>query len=137
VPPEEVLLMARGPRRAVDQATLYAALGGDAGMAAIVDTLYAHVLANPRLAAFFAHTSLEELKRHQREFLAFAFSGASAYTGRSLKEAHAGRGITDADFDRMVHHFAAAFDSVGVAEDVRTAAIRNLEAHRPEVVGPS
>lgn len=129
--------MERKPGRAVDQASLYTAVGGEAGIAALVDELYAHVLANPRLAAFFAHTSLDELKLHQRDFLAFASHGPAGYTGRRLDEAHVGRGIADADFDRMVQHFAAAFEAAGVPEDVRAAAIRNLEVHRPEVVAPS
>jgi len=39
------------------------------------------------------------------------------YKGKDLGVAHAGRGITDADFDRVIGHAAAALAEAGVDAD--------------------
>ena len=113
---------------------LHAALGGDAGVAAIVDRLYLHVLANPKLAAFFAHTSLDELKEHQRALLARVFGGSPAPSEHDLREAHAGRGISDADFERFLRHVADTLAELGIEPAARDAAIARLLPFRADII---
>jgi hemoglobin len=43
----------------------------------------------------------------QREFFAAALGGPQAYSGLSLTQAHAGRGITPRHFNRFVQHLLA------------------------------
>lgn len=115
---------------------LYEAMGGAAVLARVVDEFYMRVLANARLAAFFAQSDLDELKRHQREFLALALHGPAQYSGRPLREAHAGRGIHTADFDRMLLHFGEAFAAAGVPAPLIARAVAAVEPYRPEIVAP-
>jgi hemoglobin len=81
---------------------------------AVVDDFYDRVLADPRLAPFFAGTRLAALKGRQVEFFTTVLGGPQVYRGRSMREVHAGRGIGQADFDRVAYHLTAALTGAGV-----------------------
>ena len=98
------------------EATLYQRLGEGAGIAAVVDNMYRLILSDETLAPYFAGTSMVDQKRHMALFLAAAAGGPNGYTGLDMKAAHAGRGITDADFDRVIGHAATALADAGVDE---------------------
>lgn len=117
------------------EATLHEAVGGEAGMAALVDRLYERVLADAKIAVFFARSDVDELKRHQHDFLTLAVHGVGSYNGRSMREAHAGRGITDRDFDRLMHHLAEAMDDTGIDGGTAAQIIDRLTVLRGEIVG--
>ena len=53
-----------------------------------VEILYAKLVSDPILAVFFEGVEMERLKKKQVEFLAYAFGGPMAYTGKDLYEAH-------------------------------------------------
>ncbi|MFC8680771.1 group 1 truncated hemoglobin [Microbacterium ureisolvens] len=99
------------------EATLYQRLGEGDGIAAVVDSLYRRILGDETLAPFFSETRMVEQKRHMALFLAAAAGGPDGYRGKDLTVAHAGRGITDADFDRVIGHAAAALEEAGVDPD--------------------
>ena len=99
------------------EATLYQRHGEGAGIAAVVDGLYSRIMADETLAPFFEHTRMIEQKRHMALFLAAAAGGPDGYKGKDLGVAHAGRGISDADFDRVIGHAAAALAEAGVDAD--------------------
>jgi hemoglobin len=46
--------------------SIYDTIGGASAVRAAVDDFYARVLADARLAPFFAETELERLRAHQR-----------------------------------------------------------------------
>lgn len=115
------------------KATLHEAVGGESGMAALVDRLYERVLADAKIAAFFAHTDVDELKRHQQEFLTLAIHGVGRYHGRSMHEAHTGRGITDRAFDRLIQHLAETLADTGVDDGSAAQLIDRLTALRGEI----
>lgn len=83
---------------------LYERIGGEEAIARIVDRFYDRVLADPQLAPFFRATSMDKLRRMQREFFAAVLVGPQSYTGLALTQAHAGRGITVHHFSRFVQH---------------------------------
>jgi hemoglobin len=119
----------------VTETTLYARLGGPAAIQAVTGGFYARVLADPQLSGYFEGVSMDGQARMLAEFLALAFGGPGAYTGRSLRAAHAGLGLADADFDAVVVHLAAALSAAGVAEADVTAAAEVAESVRAEVLG--
>jgi len=115
------------------RATIYREAGGDTGLEAAVKLLYSRVLADPELAGYFANADLRRLDLHQRAFLALAFGGPDAYTGRPLEEAHRGLGITDAHFDLMVEHLATTLGDLGLAAPAVTVVRARIEEMRPAI----
>ena len=103
-----------------DGITVYEAIGGEPALTAVVDDFYARVLADPRLAGFFAGANLPRLKGRQVEFFAAALGGPDVYQGASMRDAHRGRGISQADFDQVARHLADALAAAGVPADLVT-----------------
>jgi hemoglobin len=99
---------------AASEVSIYDAIGGEPALVAVVDDFYVRVLADPQLAGFFAGTDMPRLKGRQVEFFAAALGGPDFYRGASMRQVHAGRGISQADFDRVAFHLAAALDAAGV-----------------------
>lgn len=116
--------------------SLYRQLGGRVAIAAVVDDFYRRILSDSALAPFFAGADLERLRRHQAAFIAAALSGPTAYEGRSLRQAHAGRGIGEEDFAAVAGHLAAALRACGVPEATTERVIARIAALRDEVIGP-
>lgn len=114
--------------------TVYEQLGGAEGIAAAVDAFYERMLADERLAAWFEGVPMEVLKEHQRAFLTVALGGPEAYDGRSMRNAHSGLGITQADYTAAVDHLAAALAEVGVDDAVILVVRRRIELMRAAIV---
>lgn len=87
---------------------LYDDIGGAPIVRAALDVFYPRVLADATLSAFFLGVDIERLKKSQEAFFAEALGGHGAYTGRSLRDAHARtkrRGVNNDVFDRYVTVF--------------------------------
>jgi hemoglobin len=82
--------------------TLYARLGGQAGVAAISNTLIDRVSSDPRLGRSFEDTDLKRIKRLLAEQLCDLSGGPCHYSGDPMREVHAGHHISEADFYGMV-----------------------------------
>jgi hemoglobin len=97
--------------------SIYASIGGAPTVRAAVDDFYARVLADQRLAPFFAGTDLQRLKAHQRAFIAAAIGGPEVFSGRDMASAHTGLDIGDGDFDAVIGHLAGTLTGLGVPQD--------------------
>jgi hemoglobin len=113
---------------------IYDSIGGAPAVRAAVDDFYARVLADRRLAPFFARTDLQRLKAHQRAFIAAAIGGPEVFAGRDMTAAHAGLGIGDADFDAVVAHLAGTLIALGVPDDTISQIGRALTPLRDDIV---
>jgi hemoglobin len=98
-------------------ASIFDAIGGEDALIAVVDDFYVRVLADPQLATFFAGVNMPKLKGRQVEFFAAALGGPDVYEGGSMKEVHVGRGIGQADFDKVAEHLVASLGDAGVPGD--------------------
>lgn len=115
-----VLLMA-GSSYAADGAkgkSLYDRLGGKGAITAVVETFVGNVGGDKRINGFFASTDLVKLKMHLVNQICEASGGPCKYTGRTMKQTHAGMGVHDAAFGHLVEDLVAALDhhKVGKAE---------------------
>jgi hemoglobin len=115
------------------EATLYQRLGEGAGIAAVVDGLYTRILGDETLAPYFSETRMVDQKRHMALFLAAAAGGPDGYKGKDLGVAHAGRGISGEDFDRVIGHAAAALAEAGVDADAINEVAGALLPLRPVI----
>jgi hemoglobin len=90
--------------------SLYERLGGKEAITAVVDTFVARVGADKRINGYFASTDLTKLKMHLVNQICEASGGPCKYTGRTMKQTHAGMGVTDAAFNALVEDLVAALD---------------------------
>ena len=118
-----------------DSATLYERLGGPEGVGRLIDRFYEKVVADPELAPYFAHASLDRIRAMQREFFAAALGGPEHYSGLSLSRAHSGHGITGAAFSRYVGHLLETLHEVGVKPRDVDAVVDRISTYVDEVTG--
>jgi hemoglobin len=102
------------------EASSYEAVGGEPALTAVVDDFYERVLADPQLSGFFAGANMPKLKGRQVEFFAGALGGPDVYQGGGMRQVHAGRGISQADFDKVAFHLTNALASAGVPAEIIT-----------------
>ena len=99
---------------AAGEISIYEAIGGEPALVAVVDDFYDRVVGDPQLKSFFAGVNMPKLKGRQVEFFAAALGGPDVYQGPSMRDAHIGRGITQADFDKVAYHLTDALAAAGV-----------------------
>lgn len=113
---------------------IYEQIGGAPAVNAAVELFYYKVTADPSLAHYFQGVDLASLKGHQRAFIAAALGGPQPYGGRDMGAAHSHLGITDADFDAVVAHLAAALAELGVAGETIDQIAAALVPLRTDIV---
>jgi hemoglobin len=82
--------------------SLYERLGGMDAIKAVVDDFVGNVAADKRINKFFAHTDISRLKGNLVNQICQGTGGPCVYTGRSMKETHAGMGVRSSDFNALV-----------------------------------
>lgn len=112
----------------------YDRIGGAPAVTAVVDEFYRRLVVDEQVGHFFERVPLSGLKRHQVLMLTKVLGGPDRYDGRSLDAAHAGLGITDSDYDRVVMHLVDCLTEAGVPDDVLGRAGEVLTAVRPSIV---
>jgi len=94
-------------------------------------------LSDPLLASFFENTDVKRLKGHQRAFFTMALRGGDGDSGRSIRAAHQGRGITDAHFNRVAMHLTATLISLNVPDRLIDGVLGAIAPLRAEIVDGS
>src|SRR5262245_12588143 len=95
--------------------TLYAQLGGNAGVIAVVERFYKKIVADPDLKPFFNRTSMPAIKHHQVRFLTQALGGPIDSKNPESKPAHAHLLREPGDLDRAATHLAVALSKMNIA----------------------
>lgn len=119
----------------VTTGSIYDKIGGKQALTAVVDEFYRRVLADDLLAELFVDTDMEQQRRHQVAFLAYALGGPAEYEGKSMKAAHEGRGITDAHFGAVAGHLQATLQWAGVGSPELEQIMTTAASLHDEVVG--
>jgi hemoglobin len=114
--------------------TLYEESGGDEMLSQAIDGLYERMLADPTIAPWFENINLNNLKEHQRAFLAVGLGGPEAYAGRSMKNAHAGMGISDEAYTTTLGHLTDALKELNVDAEAVRQIIKRIEMMRAAIV---
>jgi hemoglobin len=106
--------------------TLFDRIGGAPAISDLVVEFYERVFHDPMLVPFFHGVTMVRLHEMQGEFFALATGGPSHYTASSLRAAHAGRGIGEAEFQRFVTHMLDTLESRGLEQTDIEAIIARL-----------
>ncbi|MDT7778101.1 MAG: hemoglobin [Acidobacteriota bacterium] len=99
--------------------SLYERLGGYNAVAAVVDDFVGKLITDKQFERFFVGHSTDSKKRirqHIVDQFCAAAGGPCIYTGRTLKDSHAGLGITEAEWDAAAKHLVATLDKFKVGE---------------------
>ena len=124
---------------AKDKKTLYDNLGKKKGITAVVDDFVGRCAADSRINGFFKATAadparLAKFKTNLVDQICQASGGPCKYTGKSMKEAHAGMGVSTADFNALVEDLVAALDKFKVAEADKTTLLGVLGPMKSDIV---
>ena len=94
-----------------DTTSIYERIGGEEGIAQLVDAFYAKVTADAELAPYFEHAPMDKLIRMQREFFAMATGGPIVYSGRPISEVHRHMAISRREFQRFTENLLSTLES--------------------------
>jgi hemoglobin len=109
-------------------------------IAAVIDEFLSHFGSDPRLARFGGGRSLDSRQRsHQLlvDQICSLAGGPCVYTGRDMKTAHAGLGITEAERQTNLQHASAALEKYGVALREKEKFTEIFQRHKNDIVEKS
>ena len=114
--------------------TLYERLGGAAALTAVVDDFVANVAADQKINHFFAKTDIPTFKKNLTDQLCAATGGGCTYAGKDMKTAHAGLGISNADWDALVGDLGKSLDKFKVKKADQKALVALLAPMKGDIV---
>ena len=131
-------VLAIAPMSRADDA-LYKSLGGKKAITAVVNDFVGRCATDPKINSFFADTAkdpkrLAKFKTNLVNQICEAAGGPCKYTGKDMKTAHAGMGISGADFDELVGNLVASLDKFKVKEADKNALLGVLGPMKKDIV---
>jgi hemoglobin len=134
-PAVDTATQAAAPAATPAEASLYDRLGGQTAIVAVIDDFVANVAADKRINARFANTDIPHLKQMLVEQVCQATGGPCTYTGKSMRDAHKGMKITDADFNALVEDLTKSLDKFKVGVKEKTELLTALGSMKGDIVG--
>ncbi|WP_455388134.1 group I truncated hemoglobin [Petrachloros mirabilis] len=131
------LVLMAGSAHAADVSeakSLYDRLGGKNAITAVVETFVGNVGGDKRINGFFRSTDLTKLKKHLVNQICEATGGPCKYTGRTMKQTHAGMGVHDAEFNALVEDLVAALDHHEVGKTEKDELLGVLGPMKSDIV---
>jgi hemoglobin len=114
--------------------SLYDRLGGKPAIEAVIGEFLGNVAGDDRINSAFGLVDLVKLRTHLIDFVCVATGGPCQYTGRDMKSAHAGMGITGAQFDALVEDLVKALDKFNVPAEEKGELLGALGPLKPQIV---
>jgi hemoglobin len=120
--------------------SLYSRLGGKKAITAVVDEFVNNCAGDTRINKFFADTAkdpkrLAKFKGNLVAQICQASGGPCKYTGKDMKTAHKGMGISDADFGALVEDLVKALDKFNVGATEKNELLGALGGLKDQIVG--
>ena len=130
-----LVLLAGCASRTVPSST-YAQLGGAAGVEGIVDDLLNAIVDDDRINQQFANADILRLREKLIEQICAESGGPCTYTGLTMQESHAGRHITDSQFNALVEDLIRVMTARGVPVGAQNRLLRRLAPMHGDIVTP-
>lgn len=111
---------AAGAASGAAQGSLYDRLGGKPAITSVVDDFVGNVVTDDFIKTRFRDTDAVAFKSKLVDQICEATGGPCKYTGKSMKESHAGMKISEAEFTALVNDLKKALDKnkVGAREQM-------------------
>jgi len=133
--PAETAREGEGATSTPAERSLYERLGGKDAISGVVDDFVANVAADVRINARFAKTDIARLKLMLVDQICEATGGPCTYTGKSMREAHKGMNITEAEFNALVEDLTRSLDKFNVPEREKMELLTALGGMKGDIVG--
>ena len=114
--------------------SLYVRMGGAHNVQAVVDDMLDHLARDPRTRRSFDKVNLARLKGFVAMEICALTGGGCQYTGDSMHDAHAGLGITEAEFYGLVDVLRDSMKRHGVGLRERNELLQILAPIKRDVV---
>src|ERR1700693_4103673 len=114
--------------------SLYERLGGIDSITAVVEHFRDRVAGDARINLKFDRTDLRRLTKMLIDQVCEATGGPCKYTGRSMKEAHAGMEVTTGEFSALVDDLVATLNHFKVGKNEQDELLGVLGPLMPEIV---
>src|SRR6266567_5099877 len=118
----------------LEKKSLYDRLGGKPAITAVVDDFIGNVAGDTRINKRFANADIPRLKRMLVDQICQASGGPCTYTGASMKDAHKGMKITDAEFNALVEDLVKSLDKFKVGAQEKNDLLGALGGMKPDIV---
>ncbi len=119
---------------ATTDASLYDRLGGKPAITAVVDDFVGRVAKDSRINGKFANADIPRLKSLLVDQICQASGGPCTYSGRDMKTAHAGMGISGDEFDALVSDLVATLNTFKVGDREKTELLGALGPMKGQIV---
>jgi hemoglobin len=119
--------------------TLFTRLGGKKGITAVVDDFVSNCASDTRINSFFAATAadpkrLASFKGKLVDQICQAAGGPCKYTGKTMKEAHAGMGVKEEHFNALVEDLVKSLDKFKVHTEDKNTLLGVLGPMKSDIV---
>ncbi len=117
--------------------SLYERLGGYDAISAVVHELATRLVTDRQLGVYFkglSNDSKRKLIAHLTDFVCAATGGPCIYTGRDMKTAHEGLGITERDWNRFVRITKEVLDKFKVPAREQQELLQAIAGLKPQIV---
>lgn len=112
----------------------YGRLGGEDGIAAVVDRFYGRVLDDERVAGFFDDVDMQTQRAHQTRFLSAVAGGPVDYSGRDMEAVHDHLDIGRGQFGVIATHLDETLAEFDVDESDRAAVLDAVTRYEDDIV---
>jgi hemoglobin len=117
--------------------SLYERLGGYDAIAAVVDDLLQRLLSDPQVGVYWKGHNNDSKKRDRQvlvDYLCQITGGPVVYTGRDMKIAHAGLGISDSDWQVTAGHLIATLEKFHMPEPEKQEVLTFVSSLKRDIV---
>jgi hemoglobin len=129
-----VLVGCAGTERMPAGKSLYDRLGGKSSIPAVFDQSVANVVADTRINGLFVTTDIRKLKGHFVDQVCMATGGPCTYSWCKMKTCHAGKKISNRDFEALVEDLVKTLDMFKVPAQGKGALLGLLGLVKEDIV---
>jgi hemoglobin len=129
-----VLSLVNSTFAATKEKSLYDRLGGKPAIRAVVDDFVGNVAVDKRINKFFAKTNIPRLKARLVDQICQGSGGPCKYTGKSMKAAHRGMGVSGMDFGALVEDLQITLKKFNVPAKEQGELLAILGPMRKDIV---
>lgn len=129
-----IALLAACAAPQLDRRPLYDQLGGEPGLAALVDRFLRELASDPDAVTQFRGADVKRFRTQLTLHLCQTFDGPCRYEGAGLAEVHRGMLISQREFNSVVEDLVRAMESLRISTPVQNRVLARLAPLRAQII---